>query len=144
MKGEGSGMVFQRVETGLVARLNVADVQTSATWYTSKLGLIPDPRFDAPGWRQLNVSGVVGAAVGLSQGQPVGNGSSVVTFVVPDIELTRNELISQGIVVKPIEHPGHGVQLAYFQDPDGNNLALRQNPGSHPSPREIGDASRGQ
>jgi hypothetical protein len=43
MKGEGSGMVFQRVETGLVARLNVADVQTSAIWYTSKLGLIPDP-----------------------------------------------------------------------------------------------------
>lgn len=135
-------MVFQRVETGLVARLNVADVQKSATWYTSKLGLIPDPRFDAPGWRQLNVSGVIGAAVGLSQGQPVGNGSSVVTFVVPDIELARNELVNQGIVVKPIEHPGHGVRLAYFQDVDGNNLALRQNPENHPTPREIGEAGR--
>jgi predicted enzyme related to lactoylglutathione lyase len=82
--------------------------------------------------------------VGLSQGQPVGNGSSVVTFVVPDIELARNELIGQGVVVKPIEHPGHGVRLAYFQDSDGNNLVLRQNPENHPSPREIGDASRRQ
>ncbi|MDQ1306252.1 MAG: glyoxylase family protein [Actinomycetota bacterium] len=134
-------MIFGEIETGLVVRLNVADVEVSATWYESKLGMAPDHRFDAPHWRQFNLNGVVGAAVGLSQDQPVGNGGSVVTFVVSSIERARDELMKEGITVGPIENPGHGVQLALFQDLDGNNLALRQNPGSHPSPRQIGDIS---
>jgi catechol 2,3-dioxygenase-like lactoylglutathione lyase family enzyme len=134
-------MIFGEIETGLVARLNVTEVEASARWYESKLGMIPDHRFDAPHWRQLNLNGVVGAAVGLSQDQTVGNGGSVVTFVVSSIERARDELMEEGVPVGPIESPGHGVQLAPFQDIDGNNLALRQNPDSYPSPRQIGDIS---
>jgi hypothetical protein len=56
-------MIFGEMETGLVARLNVVDVEAGATWYESKLGMIPDHRFDAPGWRQFNLNGVARAAV---------------------------------------------------------------------------------
>ncbi|MFL6110753.1 MAG: VOC family protein [Catenulispora sp.] len=131
-------MLTEQTQVGLLAKLNVADVDKSADWYETKLGLTLDPRFDTEDWRQLNVPGVTGAALGLWQGSPTGSGGTDVTFVVADIETMRASLIANGVEVGPIESPGRGVEMATFVDIDGNALALRQNPASQPSPSEIG------
>jgi catechol 2,3-dioxygenase-like lactoylglutathione lyase family enzyme len=133
-------MIFAQREAGLVARLNVSNVETSAKWYESKLGLTQDHRFDAPGWRQLNLNGVTGAAIGVSEDAPSGTGGSTITFVVSDIEEARQELIAEGVSVGPIEPAGDGVLLAFFTDEDQNKLGLRQNGPSHPAPLAIGAA----
>src|ERR1700743_3304563 len=70
----GVAVLTEQTEVGLLAKLNVADVGKSADWYETKLGLTHDPRFDTEDWRQLNVPGVTGAALGLWQGSPTGSG----------------------------------------------------------------------
>jgi lactoylglutathione lyase len=69
----------------------------------------------------------------------VGTGGCVPIFVVRDVVSDRNNLIALGVEVSPIEAAGDGVQLAFFKDPDGNTLAIRQNPDSHPSADQVGD-----
>jgi catechol 2,3-dioxygenase-like lactoylglutathione lyase family enzyme len=131
-------------EAGLVVKLNVSDLARSTEWYQSKLGLVHDPRFDLPHFAQFNIPNVRRVAVGLFEAPTaVGTGGCVPIFVVRDVASDRSNLIALGVDVSPIEAAGDGVQLAFFNDPDGNALAIRQNPDSHPSPDRVGDqASR--
>jgi lactoylglutathione lyase len=126
-------------EVGLVAKLDVKALDPSLDWYRNKLGLVPDPRFKTSTWGQLNVPGVRGAAVGLNlDPQHSGSGGAVVTLVVQSIARARSELIAEGVQVGPIENAGDGVKLAFFKDPDGNSLGLRENGPAQPRPAEIG------
>lgn len=115
-----------------VVKLNVSDLGASVAWYEQKLKLVHDPRYDVPGWwAQLNVPEVPGLAIGLNKGAPV-KGSDTPTLVVPDIAAARDALLAEGVSVGPIQTVPPGVQLAFFNDPDGNELGLRQNPPQFP------------
>ena len=125
-------------ECGFVARFTVSDMEKSIAWYESKLGLKLDPRFAGKYWNQLNFEGMPRFAIGLglpSKHFKVGSGGAVTTIVVDDIKEAKEELERKEVVVSPIKNVGQGVQLAFFADPDGNRLGLRQN-----SPEECSAA----
>lgn len=110
-----------------VAKVNVRDLSTSRQWYQDRLGLQPQPEYDTPTWAQFQIP-TINASIGLNLDPThVGTAGAVSTFVVADIVATRNALIGQDIVVTPIIDVGHGVKLAFFQDPSNNSLGLRQN-----------------
>jgi len=127
-------------EYGFVAKVDVSDLDASANWYGSKLGLIPDPRYNMPTWRQFNLPGITLSAIGLNlNAAGVGSGGAVSTFVANDITAARASLIEQGISVGPITDVGSGVLLCFFKDPDGNSLGLRQNSPDQPKASQIGE-----
>jgi predicted enzyme related to lactoylglutathione lyase len=125
-------------KVGLVAKLEVKDLTVSKPFY-EKIGLIHDKRWDTARWAQFNVPNVHGAAVGLWE-DPAGesSGGSTVTFVVYDIYTDYEKIKADGIPITPPAPTDHGVLESFFQDPDRNKLALRQNPPSFPTPEMIG------
>jgi glyoxylase I family protein len=126
-------------EYAFIMKLDVSNLEESARWYKDRLGLIHDPRFDTPTWRQFNLPDIKRVAIGLNVDPPkVGTGGAVATFIVEDIVASREALTRQDIQVGPILDPGHDVKLCFFNDPDGNALGLRQNPPHHPHPRQLG------
>ena len=128
-------------EYAIVDKVDVSNLADSVSWYTDKLGMTVDTRFRVPGsWEQLNFPNIPRMALGLNNNASgVGTGGQVTTIVVTDIVATRDDLMAKGVEVGPIEEPGDGVQLAFFKDPDENQLGLRQNPSSHPSVSLIGE-----
>ncbi len=114
-------------EYALLAKINVSDLDASIKWYTEMLGLESDDKYYVPGvWAQLNTN-IGGVAIGLSQNTPTGTGEAVITFSVKDIEQTKESLEKNGLSVSKVSSAGKGVSLAFFKDPDGNSLGLRQN-----------------
>lgn len=110
-----------------VSKLEVSDIEASVTWYNSKLDLVQDPRYPTGPWRQMMMPGVNRVSIGLWQSKsPAGSGGATETFVVANIQNSRNELIQRGVNVGPIQDVGEGVLLCFFKDPDGNSLGLRQ------------------
>lgn len=113
---------------GLLIKVSVADVNTASTWYQEKLGFVQIFPYEDI-WVRMSIPGYEHVSYGLSKdSNPTNSGGEVTTLVVPDIEAARTELIAKGVTVGPIENPGAGVKLAFFKDPDGNSLGLRQEP----------------
>lgn len=111
----------------VVMKLSVSNLQNSVKWYEENLGFVPEPRFNTPTWAQLHVPGVDQFSIGLEEvANPVNSGGESTSFAVRDIEKTREELIKKGIEIQPVIGPIHGDKLAFFNDPDGNVLSLRQ------------------
>ena len=126
-------------EYGLVAKVSVCDLAKSIEWYHEKLGLEHDPRFDTTKWAQMNVPGIPHVAIGLwVDPNRVGTGGAVATFFVNDINLARKTLLDRGVDAGPAMDVGQGVKMAFFSDPDGNSLGLRQNPASQPKAGAVG------
>ncbi len=100
----------------------------------SKLGLIHNPRYDDRGWRQLHYPENKAIAIGLWEEQyNIGTGGQATIFIIDDIERARSGLMAQGIDVTPIKQVGDTEILeAFFRDPDGNLLCIRQNPSRCP------------
>jgi len=122
-----------------VAKIDVSNLDNSTKWYAEMLGLIPDARFDAPSWRQLNIPGIRQVAIGMNLNPPgVGSGTAVNTFIVNNINQAREILMSKGVKVSDIVDVGHGVLLCFFNDLDKNSLGLRQNADTCPSAEQIG------
>jgi predicted enzyme related to lactoylglutathione lyase len=117
-------------EYSFVSKVDVTNLEASVEWYKSKLGLIPEEKYDTPSWRQLSIPDIGNFAIGLNLTNSVEPGSAVSTFVVNNIVAARQSLIEKGVEVGPITDVGHGVQLSVFKDVDGNLLGLRQNPQS--------------
>lgn len=111
-----------------VAKLDVTNLQASAGFYGTALGLERDTSFDTPTWTQFKLPGIDQVAIGLYAGGNVSRGGAVPTFVVKDIKVACQGLIDNSVEVGPIYDVGHGVLMAFFLDPDNNTLALRQNP----------------
>ena len=113
----------------MVIRVTVSDVKKSANWYVRHLGLIAtDEIYDS--WARLAVPGMPGLSVGLKRvSPPEGSGGVVTTFVVKDIRASIAQLRSYGVTVEdPPRQLDGGIQLSFLEDPDGNVLAIRQNP----------------
>lgn len=113
----------------VVAKVNVANMDTAVNWYKTKLGCELNSQVTQdPAWRQLYIPNLPTIVqIGLYQSPKVGTGSAAFTFVVKDIKSARNDLEGRGVTVSSIIDVGQGVQLAFFNDPDGNKLGLRQN-----------------
>ncbi|MHC5611511.1 MAG: VOC family protein [Nostoc sp.] len=117
-------------EYSFITKVDVTNLEASVEWYKSKLGFVPEDKYDTPNWRQLSLPEIGRFAIGLNLSNSVETGSTVSTFVVNNIVVARQSLIEQGVEVGPITDVGHGVQLSVFKDIDGNLLGLRQNPQS--------------
>jgi lactoylglutathione lyase len=115
-------------EYAFVAKVDVSDLNISFQWYSTKLGLTPDPRYNTKTWMQINLPGIPNVAIGLNLSPTgTGTGGAVSTFVVQNINTARNGLLEQGVNVGPIIEASFNVLLCFFKDPDGNMLGLRQN-----------------
>ena len=123
-------MAFKEIdEVGLVAKVDVGDLNVAFDWYRDMLDLVPQPQFFNPIYRQLRLPGARRSAIGLNYNpSSVGTGGATITFVVDDINRAREVLINRGVSVGEVTPAGRGAQLAFFEDQDGNQLALRQNP----------------
>lgn len=116
-----------RVE-GSVTRFNVADTRSAGYWYLDNLEMEFNPESSAfPYYVQFYFPEFPDTQIGLSQSQPVGSSKATATIVVDDIFQAQASLEQKGVKIAPICTAGEGVGLAFFCDPDGNNLALRQN-----------------
>lgn len=114
---------------GWVTRFNVSDGAASAYWYEEKLDMLMNKESSAfPYYVQLFYPEYPDTQIGLSQSDPVESGKATATIVVSDIIPARDYLEFKGVDVAPICDAGDGsTVLAFFCDPDGNNLALREN-----------------
>ncbi|NEP07390.1 MAG: hypothetical protein F6K25_12960 [Okeania sp. SIO2G4] len=114
--------------TGWVTRFNVSDGVEATQWYEEKLGMIVNKENSAfPYYVQLFYPELPDTQIGLSQSKPVQSGKATATIAVDDIEQAVDFLDYKGVEVGPLCNAGDGYTvLAFFCDPDGNNLALRQ------------------
>ncbi|MDJ0842526.1 MAG: VOC family protein [Acidobacteriota bacterium] len=112
----------------MVIRVTVSDMKKSLAFYVDQLGLTKtDEIYDE--WAKLLIPGNKGTALGLKLViPPEGSGGEVTTFVVKDIRASIAKLRARGIEVEDPRHLAGGVLLAFFEDPDKNRLAVRQNP----------------
>lgn len=105
----------------------VSNFQKSEQFFLDTLDLKLANKSDEYGWMELtgaNGGGVLG--VGEQTSEYKSGQNAVVTFVVDDIEDTKETLIKKGVKVSEImEVPGH-VLLANFTDPDGNEFQLAE------------------
>lgn len=112
----------------MVVRITVSDMDASLAFYVDRLGLKKTAEI-YPEWAKLEIPGNPVTYLGLKLViPPEGSGGEVTTFVVPDIRATIAQLRERGIVVEDPRHLAGGVLLAFFEDPDKNRLAVRQNP----------------
>jgi glyoxylase I family protein len=126
-------------EYAFVSKVDVSDLEASSTFYGKTLKLTLDDKFSTPTWRQFRVFPRLAIGLNLNP-SGVGTAGAVATFVVDNIAQARAGLLEQGVKVGPVIDVGHGVQLAFFKDPDGNSLGLRQNPPGHPKAAQVGGA----
>ncbi len=123
---------------GLVIKIDVSDLDKSAKWYADKLQLELDERYNADTWRQFNIPDAPNSAIGLHL-NPDGSGlgGKKATFVVNDITAARDELIRNKVDVGEVIVLGDWIRLAFFKDPDGNILGLRQNHADLPKAGKV-------
>ena len=105
--------------------LTVGDLARSVAFYRETLGV----RFlfqAPPGMAFFDCDGV---RLMLGQGEKPGGAGSIVYFAVDDIRAAAATLESRGVVFrsKPAlvaKMPDHELWIGFFDDPDGNVLAL--------------------
>ncbi|MBP0016295.1 MAG: VOC family protein [Cyanobacteria bacterium SBLK] len=112
---------------GWVVKFNVSNLEESVAWYEEKLDMMRNTEFDTPVWTQVFYPDVPNTQIGLFESFPDGSGAATATIVVPDIEYGVSLLQKRGVYITPPCDADKGVALSFFQDPDGNGLALRQN-----------------
>lgn len=115
-----------------VTTLVVTDIDQAKAFYTEQLGLrlIEETpagcRFGAGHGSQLTIR----------RGQPPAGGQTVLHFEVDDIEAVVRDLAAQGVTFEEYEAPKTvnfiaqfgPVRGAWFKDPAGNVLGLREGP----------------
>jgi catechol 2,3-dioxygenase-like lactoylglutathione lyase family enzyme len=115
-----------------VTTLVVTDVDQAKTFYRDKLGLTlleetpASCRFGAGKGSQLTIR----------RGQPAAGGQTVLHFEVEDIEAVVGDLASRGVSFEEYETPKTVNHIAtfgpargaWFKDPAGNVLGLREGP----------------
>jgi len=101
----------------------VRDIDRSIAFYRDALGLTPISRdFVA----RFDLDGVLIELVPAPRGMVLpGNGNARLCFAVSDLEEARKQLSASGITTSPATHKNGG-ELAFFSDPDGNELCLWQ------------------
>jgi catechol 2,3-dioxygenase-like lactoylglutathione lyase family enzyme len=111
----------------------VTDMEISIAFYRDTLGLsLLSHDFVA----RFDLDGVMVELVPVPPGSVVpGNGNARLCFEVSDLKETVDHLHGRGIATSEIRHKSGG-DLAFFRDPDGNELCLWQYDGAE-GPREL-------
>ncbi len=111
----------------------VTDVEESIAFYRDTLGL---PMVSRDFVVRFDLDGVLIELVPLPPGSVVpGSGNARLCFAVSDIQETLEQLHTRGIATSGIKSKRDG-KIAYFRDPDGNELSLWQYE-KNEDPREI-------
>ncbi|MDF1514935.1 MAG: VOC family protein [Anaerolineae bacterium] len=121
----GSELNFILSDIGQIA-VTVQDLDLAIEFYREKLGapfLFQVPNlafFDCHGIRLM---------LGLPESPGAGSVNSVIYFKVADIENAYQTLTDRGVPFTDDPHivakmSDHDLWMAFFRDPDGNNLAL--------------------
>ncbi|MBV8930945.1 MAG: VOC family protein [Kutzneria sp.] len=112
----------------------VADVDRAKAFYIGKLGFVEDVDVrPTEGMRVVQLT-PPGSACSIVIGTGLGGGISEMApgtvkglhLVVADIDKARSELAGRGVDIGEVDAVGDGVRYAWFQDPDGNSLALQE------------------
>ena len=113
---------------GWVTRFDVKDVEKSVKWYTYTLDM--QKAFGDEYYAQVFYKEQADTQIGLNKNDNPYSGTATATIVVDNIVKARKSIIDKGWEVDEIcasSDSTREVVLAFFCDPDGNNLALRQN-----------------
>jgi catechol 2,3-dioxygenase-like lactoylglutathione lyase family enzyme len=99
----------------------VTDMEASIAFYRDTLGL---PLVSEDFVARFDLDGVLIELVPLPPGSVVpGNGNARLCFAVSDLTETLEQLHARGIATSRIKNKKDG-RLAFFRDPDGNELSL--------------------
>lgn len=99
----------------------VTDMEASIAFYRNTLGL---PLVSEDFVARFDVDGVLVELVPVPPGSVVpGNGNARLCFSVSDVDETVEQLRARGIQTSDIKVKKNG-RLAFFHDPDGNELCL--------------------
>jgi len=99
----------------------VTDVQDSIAFYRDTLGL---PMVSHDYVARFDLDGVLVELVPLPPGSGVpGSGNARLCFAVSDLKETLEQLHARGIATSGIKNKKGG-KIAFFRDPDGNELSL--------------------
>jgi len=115
-----------------VTTLVVSDVDVAKPFYEGRLGL----RLLEETPAGIRFGAGKGSQLTIRRGQPAAGGQTVMHFEVDDIEAVVRDLISRGVAFDEYETPKTvdfiaqfgPVRAAWFKDPAGNVLGLRQGP----------------
>ena len=111
----------------------VTDMEESIAFYRDALGL---PMSSHDFVARFDVDGVLFELVPRPPGTVVpGNGNARLCFGVQDLQETVEQLHACGIQTSEIKHT-RGGQIAFFRDPDGNELSLWEY-GQGEGPKEL-------
>ncbi len=110
--------------------LHVTDVERSVKFYSDQLGMTKV--FDAPNLAFFDNAGVR-LMLSAGEGEPSGD-RSVIYYRVDDIDAALSDLAANGVEFQDepqVIHASEGYELrmAFFKDPDGNQLALMSETG---------------
>ena len=114
----------------VVPTLAVSDMDRARRFYEEGLGLAVEA--DVVGTVRYSCGGDTALAIFERPMEPVDR--TVAAFEVEDIEAEVNELRGRGVEVAEITLQS-GVKRAFFKDPDGNVIGMRQLSGADPESR---------
>jgi methylmalonyl-CoA/ethylmalonyl-CoA epimerase len=107
--------------------INAKDVERAAAFYEDKLGL--KLLFKAPPGLAFFDCGGVRLMLSRAEKPEFDHPSSVLYFVVPDIQAAYGKLKENGVLCEDEPHmiakmPTHDLWITFFRDSEGNFLAL--------------------
>ena len=108
----------------VVPTLAVSDMERARHFYEEGLGLAVEA--DVVGTVRYSCGGGTALAIFERPMEPTDH--TVAAFEVEDIELEVKELRKRGVEVEGIISLPGGVKRAFFKDPDGNVIGMRQLP----------------
>jgi catechol 2,3-dioxygenase-like lactoylglutathione lyase family enzyme len=115
--------------TGGNATVFVSDMNNAVAFYTETLGLELRQRF-GDHWAEVQAGGMVIGLHPKSDDAPAPGTSGAISIgleVAGDIHTVVKQLSAKGVRFRgPVVNDGGAVALAFFGDPDGNDLYLCQ------------------
>lgn len=115
--------------TGGNATVFVSDMNRAVAFYTEILGLELRQRF-GDHWAEVQAGGLLIGLHPKSDGAPAPGTSGAISIgltVDADIDAVVKQLSAKGVRFRgPVVNDGGAVALAFFGDPDGNELYLCQ------------------
>jgi catechol 2,3-dioxygenase-like lactoylglutathione lyase family enzyme len=109
----------------VVPTLAVSDLERARRFYEGRLGLAIEAEVEET--VRYRCGGGTGLAIFERPMEPTDR--TVAAFEVEDIEREARELRGRGVEVQGITTLQSGVKRAFFNDPDGNVIGMRQLPG---------------
>jgi methylmalonyl-CoA/ethylmalonyl-CoA epimerase len=106
--------------------MNARDLARATSFYRDTLGL---PFLFAAGQMSFFDCGGIRLMLGVASGPEYDHAGSILYFRVADIQATHDTLAGRGVIFRTAPHlvarlPGHELWMAFFDDTEGNTLAL--------------------